>query len=176
MTDIEQLSQQHRRTFILICSNFIMFLVLFFALGLVVWKSATLVSKINEDLARAERAVAELQQRIQYLNFETLMEKVVSSAGESIRSSLKTAINESNFSASLNTLSNRIEGSQAKLEQVGQSLQEANTKLQKINADELAQLISYHMLARLGEGFNSAAEARKPVPATVDPDDPAPAQ
>lgn len=168
MTDIEQLSQQHRRTFILICANFIMFVVLFFALGFVAWKSATLISKINEDLDRAEQAVAQLQLRIQDLSVENLMDKVVSSAGDSIRSSLKTAINESNFNVSLSTLSTRIEGSQAKLERIGQSLQEANDKLHKIDTEELAQLVAYHILARLGEGFTSAAEARKPLSAADD--------
>lgn len=176
MTDIEQLSQQHHRTFILICSNFIMFLVLFFALGFVAWQSATLMSKLKEDLERAEQAVAQLQQRIQHLNVEDLMDKVVASAGESIRTSLKTAISESNFTASLSTFSERIEGSQAKLERIGQSLQEANAKLQKINTDELAKLVSYHMLARLGEGFTTAAETRKPASATIDPDESAAAQ
>ena len=56
MAEIEQLTRQNQRTFILVCSNFVMLLILFFGFGYVVWQSISLISKVKEDLARAEHS------------------------------------------------------------------------------------------------------------------------
>ena len=162
MTDIDRLRQLHRRTFILVCSNFIMFLLLFMALGFVAWQSATLISELQRDLAKAEQAVVQLRQKIEHTNVDALMDKVIASAGESIVSSIRTEISQTDFGASFTHLGEKVENSHAKLERISQDLEEANDKLQKLDTAQLAQLASYYVLIGLGEAFTDAAEAKRP--------------
>lgn len=170
MIDIEQLSQQHHRTFVLVCSNFIMFLVLFFALGIVAWYSATLVSKLKGDLEKTEQAVVQLQQKIQNMNVDVLMDKVMARARENMGTSIKTAISQSDFNASLNDLGEKIENSRVNLERISQAVQRTNDALQKMDTEQLAQLVSYNMLKGLGEAFTNAAEARRPSSLAIEPE------
>ena len=74
---------------------------------------------------------------------------------------IKTAIQESEFSTSLDTLAGRVDNAQAKLEHLKESLQAVDDKLEKANTKQLAQWVSYNMLLELGNGFTSAAEANK---------------
>jgi len=162
MTEIEKLTQQNQRTFILVCSNFAILLVLFFGFGYVIWQSASLISKVKEDLVRAEQAVVQLQQKIEHMDMDTLIDRVVVSTKESVGDSIKTSISESEFGGSLNNLAERVENAQTKLEDTSESLKAANDKLQKIDTEQLARLVSYYMLQGLADGFASAAEANKP--------------
>lgn len=165
MAEIEQLTRQNQRTFILVCSNFVMLLILFFGFGYVVWQSISLISKVKEDLARAEQAVTQLQEKVQTMNMDDLLNRVMVSAKESMGESIKTAISESEFSGSLGTLAGRVDNVQAKLASISESLKSLNDKLQWLNAERLARQVSYNMLLGLGQGLTSAAEANKPKPA-----------
>ena len=163
MTEIDQLQQQNHRTFVLVVINFVMFLVLFFGLGYVAWRSSTLISKLETDLEKVERAVVQFQNRIQDMDFDALMSKVIGSTKENIANSMKTALKESEFSTSVGKLAQKVENAQDKLERIGEAVGEANDKLRKIDTEQLAQAVSYHMLKGLGDGFTNAAEARKPL-------------
>jgi hypothetical protein len=96
------------------------------------------------------------------MSMDTLMDRVVASARESIGESIKTSISESEIGGSLNDLAGKVEDAQTKLEDTGESLKAVNEKLQEIDTEKLAQLVSYYMLQGLAEGFASAAEANKP--------------
>ena len=162
MNEIEQLTRHNQRTFFLVCANFAMLLVLFFGFGYVMWQSASLVSNVKADLARAEQAVAQLQQKIQTMDMDEVMGKVMQRATEGMGESIKTAIKESEFSGTLGTLAERIDNAQDKLGNISESLKAANEKLDRVDTKQLAQLVSYNMLLGMGNGFTSAAEANKP--------------
>ena len=162
MTEIEILRLQNRRTFVLVCSNFAMLLVLFFGFGYVLWQSSTLISKVKEDLVRAEQAVVQLQQTIQQADIDIVMDKVMASAKESLGESVKSAVSESELGGSLGNLAEKVENAQANLENSSESLKAANEKLQNMDTEHLAKLVSYYMLQGLADGFASAAEANKP--------------
>lgn len=163
MTEIEQLTRQNQRTFVFVCFNFAMLLVLFFGLGYVIWQSTSLISAVKQDLQRAEQALAQLQERVQNTNMDDLLDQVVANARDSIGQSVKTAVGESGFTGSLATLAARVDQAQTELRDVSDGLKAANEKLQKLDTEQLAQLVSYNLLQGLGEGFYQAAEASKPA-------------
>lgn len=163
MTEMEKLQQQNQRTFLLIILNFIMFLILFFGLGYVAWQSSTLISRMEGNLEKVEQAVVQFRDRLQHMDVDTLTGKVVESTKQNMGDSIRTALNESDFSGSLSDLSQKVENAQASLEHISKTVQEANEKLQKIDTEQLAQLVSYNMLKGLGDGLSNAAEARKPT-------------
>lgn len=163
MTENEYLRQQNQRTLILVSINFVMFLILFSGLGYVAWKSSTLITKLETDLAKAEQAVVRFQGKLEHLDIDTLMAKVMQGAKENLGESVKTALNQSDFGGSLSNLSEKVENAQGKLERISTAVQEANDNLRNIDTEQLAQLVSYNMLKGLGEGFTNAAESRKPA-------------
>jgi uncharacterized protein YPO0396 len=163
MTEIENLKQKSDRTFILVCANFIMLFVLFCGLGYVVWQSAVLVGEVKDDLRKAEQAVAEMRNRIQSMDVDVMIERLTASAAEGMKASVTTAIQQSDFAGSLRNLSDRVDNAQDRLERTGESIRGIHDQLQKMDTEHLARLVSYHMLKGLGEGFNQAAEGRKPV-------------
>ena len=162
MAEIEQLQQQSHRTFLLVCLNFVMFLILFLGLGYVAWQSSTLISKLEMDLGKVEQAVGQFQSRIQQIDVDTMMIKVMDSTKENIEDSIKSAINQSNFSGSLGSLTEKVDTTQDRLEQIVEAVREVSGKLQKIETEQLAQAVSYNILKGLGDGFTKAAESNQP--------------
>jgi hypothetical protein len=162
MTDIDQLSKQGDRTFILVCANFIMLFVLFCGLGYVIWRSAILIGEVQYELQKAERGVADMRNRIQDLDVDVMMQRLLGNATEAIPGSVATAIQQSDFAASVRNLSARVENTHDRLERTGASIRAIRDELPKIDTEELARLVSYQMLKGLGEGLNRAAETRKP--------------
>lgn len=162
MKDIEQLSEQNHRMFIVVRLNFVMLAVLFVGLGIVIWQSATLISDLKSDLARAEEAVAKVREQIQKLDAESLIRRVMAGAKEELGDSIKSAVSQSDFGSSLGRLAENVENTQAKIDRVGEALRETHDRLQTIDTEKLAQLIAYNILEGLGEGFTKAAQANKP--------------
>ena len=163
MTEIEQLQQQNHRTFILVGLNFIMFLVLFFGLGYVAWKSSTLISKVEDDLNKFEHAVGQFQARVQQVDLDTVMEKMLANARDKMGDSVKAALSQSEFGSSLTNLTERVDQAHDRLGSIGEAVKKTNEKLHKIDTKQLAQLVSYNILKGLGDGFTQAAESNKPL-------------
>lgn len=160
--EIEQLKQKNDRMFVLVCLNFAMLAVIFFGSGYVLWQSATIINKLKEDLDTAELAMVEIRERLQQLDVDAAMDRVMSDATEKIKVSVSTALQESDLGSPLMELSQRVQGGQEKLEKTTEAIAEVNERLKNIETEELAQLVSYNMLKGLGEGFTEAAESRKP--------------
>ena len=163
MTEIEILQQQNHRTFILVGLNFIMFLVLFFGLGYVAWQSSTLIAKLESDLNKVEHVLGQFQTKVQQVDFDTIMDKVLANTTDKMGDSVKAALNQSEFGGSLTNLVERVNQAHDRLESIGKSVKEANEKLHKIETEQLAQLVSYNILKGLGAGFTQAAESNKPL-------------
>ena len=163
MTEIEQLQQQNHRTFILVGLNFIMFLILFLGLGYVAWQSSILISKLEGNLNKVEQAVERFQARIQQVDFDTVMDKALTNARDNMGDSVRAALSQSEFGNALTNLGERVDQANDRLEQIGDAVKNANKKLQEIETEQLAQLVSYNILKGLGDGFTQAAESRKPL-------------
>ena len=161
MSDITQLKQKNDRMFILICLNFSMLFVLFCGLGYVLWESNKLVNSLKSGLQTAEQTVADLKVRVQQIDVDEAMDRMMASAAGRIEESIKGALQQSDIISPLQNLSEKVENTQERLEQAGDSLREINDKLQKIDTEKMAQLVSYNMLKGLGDGFTQAAESRK---------------
>ena len=163
MTEIEQLQKQNHRTFILVGLNFIMFLILFFGLGYVAWQSSALISKLEGDLNKVEQAVGQFQARIQQVDFDTVVNKVLANARDDMGDSVRAALTQSEFGNALTNLAERVDQAHDRLEHIGDAMKEVNRKLQEIETEQLAQLVSYNILKGLGDGFTQAAESKKPL-------------
>ena len=167
MKDLGQLQKRQDQVFILVCINCVLFMVLFTGLGYVIWKSATLVDRFKGDLERAEQRVVELQERFRNLKMDVLIEELVSKASERIEKSIKTVIQDSEFTAPLNRISQKMTTTQDMVMQTGDAIHEIHETVKELNNEEIAQQVSYHILKGLGDGFQKAAETSKPVETKV---------
>ena len=163
MTELQLLQQQYHRTFILVGLNFIMFLVLFSGLGYVAWKSSTLIANLENDLTRVEHAVGQFQAKVQQVDFDTVMDKVLDNAGIKMGDSVKAALSQSEFGSSLTNLAERVDQVHDRLESISEAVKKANETLHKIGTEQLGQLVSYNILKGLGVGLTQAAESNKPL-------------
>ena len=155
MTDIDNVARKTDKTFILVCANFAMLAVLFLGLGFVLFQAATLVTGLKRDLARAEQQVVELKEKVQNLDAEVVVDKVVESAVEAIGKQISEAIPNSESLARLANVPEQVEAT-------AENIQVIAEKVQELDADEIARHVSYHMLKGMGQGFDNAAESRNP--------------
>jgi predicted nucleic acid-binding Zn-ribbon protein len=160
--EIESLKQKNDRMFILVCLNCAMLAFLFVGSGYVLWQSARIVNELNTDLDNARLGVAELKARMQQLDVDAAMDRVMSDATEKIKESVGAAVQNSELGGPLTELSQRVQGTQEKLDRTSDAIVEINSKLSELDTQQLAQLVSFNMLQGLGEGFTQAAESRKP--------------
>ncbi len=151
----EASSGQSRWTFILVCANFTMLAVLFIGIGILLFQSISLVSSLKSDLKRAEQSVVQLRARVEQIDAASAVERIVESAVGSIREEVSRAVNESEPLAKLSTVPENIETMAAAAEDVA-------TRVREIDADAIAQRVSYELLKGLSEGLGEAAEQRKP--------------
>jgi hypothetical protein len=163
MKDLGQLQKRQDQIFILVCINCVLFMVLFTGLGYVIWQSATLANKLKGDLDRAEQRVVELQQRFRNMEMDVLLEKLVSKASERLEKSIKTVVQDSEFTAPLNRISQKMTATHDLVVQTGDAIHEIHETVKRLDNEEIAELVSYHILKGLGDGFQQAAETRKPV-------------
>jgi DNA repair exonuclease SbcCD ATPase subunit len=162
MTEITQLQQKNDRMFILISLNFTMLFILFCGLGYILWQSNRLINDLKSNLQTAEQSIAEIKDRVQQIDVDTAMDRIMTSAAGKIESSIKDALQQSELISPLQTLSEKVDNTQERLSRVSESLSEINSSLQKIDTEQLARMVSYNMLKGLGDGFSQAAESRKP--------------
>ena len=155
MTDTTSSGRRSRWLFILVCANFTMLAVLFIGLGILLYQSVSLVSSLKADLQRAEESVAQLRMRVERIEPEAAVGRIVESAVSGIRAEVNRAVTESEPMAALATVPASIERASAAAEDIAETLTD-------LDANAIAQRVSYEVLRGMGEGFNAAAEKRKP--------------
>lgn len=155
MSDIETLSSRSNRTFILVCANFAMLAILFLGLGFVVFQAATLVTGLKQDLARAEQQVTDLRERMEGLDAEAAMEKVIAGAVDALGDRIAQSVPDTEALS-------RLAGVPDTVESTAEAVRVLTEKVQDLDPDEIAQHVTYQTLKSLGQGFDQAAEARKP--------------
>lgn len=155
MTDTDQVARKTDRTFILVCANFTMLAILFLGIGYVVFQAATLVTGLKQDLARAEQQVVKLQERIEGMNTEAALQNIMTAAVKAVREELSASTPGSEAIARLAEVPEKVDAT-------AQAIQDIGEKVQDLDADQIAQRVAYHMLKGMGQGFDQAAESRKP--------------
>lgn len=155
MADMDYVASKSKNTFILVSINFAMLFILFCGMGFVVWQSAQLVLDLKHDLENTKQALADIKERVHTLDTEVVIEKVVESALVSIREEVASAVTDSETMAALADVPERVEATTEAIKLI-------NERIQDLDSEAIAQQVSYHMLKGLGDGFNEAAESRKP--------------
>lgn len=163
MKDLGQLKKKQDQIFILVCINCVLFMVLFTGLGYVIWQSATLVNRLKGDLNRAEQRIVDLQERFRNMEVNVLVEELVSKVSERLEKSIKTVVQDSEFTAPLNRISEKMTATHEMIVQTEDAIHGIHETVKGLNNEEIAQQVSYHILKGLGDGFQKAAETRKPV-------------
>ena len=162
MSDLVQLQKRQNQTLLLVSINFVLFVVLFSALGYVAWQSATLVNRLQEDLGKAEQTIAQLQGRFQNMDLEDVVDRLVSEATAQLGRSIESVVKQSDLSTPMTKISDKITAAQEKIEQTGAVVAGIQQTVAGLDNEAIAQQVSYHILKGLGDGFQQAAESRKP--------------
>ena len=154
-TDNPGLARKTERTFYLVCANFAMLFILFTGLGLLLWQSLGLVNKLKQDLARAEQTIVELRDSVRQIDGEAVIDQAIEVAVAAVQAELTDALPDSEALAALSEVPE-------KLETTTEAIRDINEKIRDIDAQLIAQQVSYEVLKGLGDGFSVAAESRKP--------------
>jgi predicted PurR-regulated permease PerM len=162
MSELVQLQKKQNRIYILVCINFLLFIILFAGLGVVTWQSATLVSRLNKNLGKAEQTIVELQSRFEKLDTDMIVKRLVSNASEQLGESIRTTLKNTDFTQPIAEISNKIVLTQEMIGKSGEAMQKIQEKMNHLDNDEIAQRVSYHVIKGLGDGFQKAADDRLP--------------
>ena len=162
MSDFEQLQKKQNKTFILVFINFSLFMILFAGLGYVTWQSATLVNRLKGDLDRAEQTIAQLQSRVQDMDTNVIVDRLVTTASIQIGESIKEVVQGLNIPEPIVQASEKLAATHDMIEQNVQAIQGIHETVKGWDNEEIAKLVSYQILKGLGDGFQEAAETRKP--------------
>ena len=162
MSDFDSLQKRQNQTLILVCINFSLFMILFAGLGYVSWQSATLVHRLKGDLDRAEHTIDQLQNRFQQMDMDVIVDRLVTTASKQLSESIKEVVQDSNITDPLVEASDKLAATHDMIEETGQTIQGINETVKGLDNEEIAKLVSYHILKGLGDGFQEAAETRKP--------------
>jgi hypothetical protein len=146
--EYSSLARKQRRTLQLVVANFAMFLILFATLIYVAWQSSVLISRLQDNITRAEQAVANIQARI----------------SESPRESLAAVLANSPALARVSQISERVDELGITITHTAEAVQAVSEKIVSLDSGEIADQVSYRLLQSVGDGFSRAAEARKPRP------------
>ena len=157
VAEIEIIQKRSRRTFLLTCANFAMLAILFLGLGFVIFHAATLFSGLKQDLAHAEQQLVALRERMQEeMNAEAIVQKAVVAGMEAVQEELAASLPGAEALEKLGTAAE-------KMESTAEAVESISNQLQGLDADQIAQAVSYHILKGLGQGLDEAAESRKPA-------------
>lgn len=162
MSYFEQLQKKQNQTFILVCINFALFMILFAGLGYVSWQSAMLVNRLKGDLDTAEQAITDLQSRFQNMDTDAIVERLVTSATEQLGESITRMVEDSDLTGQVMQVSEKLGTTQDMIAETGEAIQGIQETVQELDTEEMAQLVSYQVLKGLGDSFQNAAESHKP--------------
>ena len=163
MSDFEQLQKKQNQTFILVCINFALFMILFAGMGYVSWQSALLVNQLKGELDKAEEAITQLQSRFQNMDADMIVERLVTTATEQLGESIRTVVQDSDLSGSVTQVSEKLGATHDMIVETGEAIQGIRETVNGLDTEEMAQLVSYNILKGLGDGFQQAAASRMPA-------------
>lgn len=135
-------------------------MILFTGLGFVTWKSATLVSRLNTDLGKAEQAIAQLHIRFQNMDTDVIVERLVNKASEQLGTSIRTTLKNIDLAQPIAELSDKIAITQKMVGKSSDAMQRIQEEMSHLDNDEIAKRVSCHVIKGLGDGLQKAADDR----------------
>lgn len=163
MTDINQLQKTQSRTFVLVCLNLSLFFILFLGAGFVIWQSAALILQLQENLTSAERAIDDMERQVERMDTDAIAQRVVSTATEQLAESILDLVQRSELNETVQHLSVRLEATRALIAETATVVRDFNRTVEGFDEERLSREVSYQLLKGLGDGFQQAAESRKPA-------------
>lgn len=163
MSELIHLQKKQNRIYILVCINFLLFMIIFTGLGFVTWKSAALVSRLNADLGKAEQAIGELQSRFKNMDTDVIVERLVNTATEQLGNSIRTTLKNTDLAQPIAEITAKIALTQEMVGKSGEAMQRIQNKMNHLDNDEIAKRVSYHVIKGLGDGLQKAADDRLPL-------------
>ncbi len=168
MIELEIVQKKQNRILIIVCINFLLFLILFGGMGYVTWQSAALVNQLKGNLVEAEQTIAELKDRFQRIDTDEIVERLVASASAQLKESLTHVISESDLKVPITQMSERLYATQETIEKTNQAIIGIHETVKGLDNEEISKLVTYYILKDLGDGLHKAAEKNKPD-SMVDP-------
>lgn len=163
MSDILTIQKKQNRIFLIVCLNFVLFMVLFAGLGYVTWQSAALVKQLKGNLDQAEDTIVQMKDRLQQLDTDVVVERLVATASDQIRESITQVVQNTDIVAPITQMSEKLSATQATFEKTNQAIVGIHETVKGFDNQEISQLVSYYILKDLGDGLHKAAERNKPV-------------
>ncbi len=162
MDEFSQLQKKQNQMFVLVLVNFLLFMVLFTGLGYVTWQSISLVNRLKGDLAKTEEAVVNLQTKLRSVDTDVLVNNLVEKTTEKLTASIENVVANADLISPMKKVSEKIDNTQQTLIETGAAIQEVSSAVKGLDNEEIARRVSYNILKGLGDGFQEAAESRKP--------------
>lgn len=147
VSDSSKMERRQRHALIVLWVNFLLFMVLFAGLGFLILQSVALVGGLREDLANAQAAVAEMQARLQNMDPEEVIQRLLTSATDQLDEAIRSSVAESDLGETM------------------EAIQGISESLEGLNPQELADLVAVSILLGLSDAFADAAESRGADPA-----------
>ncbi len=164
MDDYNQLRKKQNQMFFLVLINFILFMVLFAGVGYVAWQSFVLVSRLQNDLARTEQTVVNLQDKLRKMDTNLLVERIVEKTTGRLAQSIETVLENTDLVSPITKVSDKLDTTQEKIIETGEAIKEIRSAVKGLDNEDIARRVSYNILKGLGDGFQEAAESRSPAP------------
>ena len=151
MSDFNQLQKKQNRMFLVVCVNFLLFMILFTGAGAVIWQSAALINRISSDLTKAEDTISRLQERMQAMDTSAMMASLTQNATDELRESIQSSLADGDFAQPMNKLSETLIVTQDMLAQSGNTLQGIHESVARLDNDVIARKVADYVLQGLRE-------------------------
>jgi len=151
MSEMLQMQKKQDRIFLLVCINFLFFMILFVGFGVVLLKSASLINRLSSDLAKAEETITQLQQKFQAIDTAQLVDQITENATNKLGESIDRSLAGVDLSRPIIQLSDKIVVTQQMLEKSGNTLSEINANVTQLDNDVIARKVAGYVLQGLRE-------------------------
>lgn len=149
MSEILQFQKKQDRIFLLVCINFLFFMILFAGFGVVLLKSASLVNRLSSDLTKAEDTITQLQQKFQTIDTAQLVDRITDNATDKLGDSIDRSLSDVDLARPITQLSDKIVITQQMLEKSGSTLSEINANVTQLDNDVIARKVAGYVLQGL---------------------------
>ena len=118
-------------------------------MGFVVWKSAVLVTRLSDDLTKAQENVQILQTRLQELDTRELVTQVAQTASEQAAESIRGSLAEMDVTTPVTKLSDGMESTRTLLETSDRRLEAIQKNIGELDNEIIAKKVAEYVLQGL---------------------------
>jgi hypothetical protein len=96
------------------------------------------------------------------MDTDMIVERLVTTATEELGESIRKVVQDSDLTGSVTQVSEKLGATHDMIAETGEAIQGIHETVKGLETEKMAQLVSYQILKGLGNGFQEAAESRKP--------------